>query len=112
MIIYRYLLKHTLQNKIHVSQPWFVETLPEKKNTRFSCRLGLVLYLGINIFHINFDGEGKNEKFQRIFHNYDLASVVQKVNSAIQWRMQLVSLILIHLIVIYPMDSAIQLLNN
>ena len=29
-----------------------------------------------------------------------------------QWIVQLVSLILIHLIVIYPMDSAIQRLNN
>ena len=100
MIIYRYLLKHTLQNKIHVSQPWFVETLPEKKNTRFSCRLGLVLYLGINIFQINFDGEGKNEKFQRIFHNYDLASVVQKVNSAIQW------------INLYPVENAVGFPNT
>ena len=31
---------------------------------------------------------------------------------SIQWIVQLVSLILIHWIVIYPLDSAIQLLNN
>ena len=31
---------------------------------------------------------------------------------SIQWKVQLVSLILIHWIVIYPVDSAIQLLNN
>ena len=31
---------------------------------------------------------------------------------AIQWIVQLVSLILIYWIEIYPMDSAIQLLNN
>ena len=42
----------------------------------------------------------------------NLAPTVQKVDSAIQWIIQLVSLILIHWIVIYPMDSAIQLLNN
>ena len=42
----------------------------------------------------------------------NLAPTVQKVDSAIQWIVQLVSLILIHWIVIYPMDSAIQLLNN
>ena len=96
MIIYRYFLKHTLQNKIHVSQPWFVETLPEKEKPQ-----DLVVVLvwcciwAINIFQINFDGEGKNEKFQRIFHSYDLAPVVQKVNSAIQ-RINL-----------YPVDSVI-----
>ena len=38
----------------------------------------------------------------------DQAPVVQKLDSAIQ----LVSLIFIHWIVIYPVDSAIQLLNN
>ena len=42
----------------------------------------------------------------------NLAPTVQKVDSAIQWIVQLVSLILVHWIVIYPMDSAIQLLNN
>ena len=42
----------------------------------------------------------------------NLAPTVQKVDSAIQWIVQLVSLILIHWIVIYPMDSAIQRLNN
>ena len=42
----------------------------------------------------------------------NLAPTVQKVDSAIQWIVQLVSLILIHWIVIYPMDSGIQLLNN
>ena len=42
----------------------------------------------------------------------NLAPTVQKVDSAIQWIVQLVSLILMHWIVIYPMDSAIQLLNN
>ena len=31
---------------------------------------------------------------------------------SIHWIVQLVSLILIHWIVIYPVDSAIQLLNN
>ena len=46
------------------------------------------------------------------------APVVQKVNSAIRWInlyqciTQLVSLILIRWIVIYPVDSAIQCLNN
>ena len=42
----------------------------------------------------------------------NLAPTVQKVDSAIQWIVQLVSLILIHWTEIYPMDSAIQLLNN
>ena len=42
----------------------------------------------------------------------NLAPTVQKVDSAIQWIIQLVYLILIYWIVIYPMDSAIQLLNN
>ena len=42
----------------------------------------------------------------------NLAPTVQKVDSAILWIVQLASLILIHWIVIYPMDSAIQLLNN
>ena len=42
----------------------------------------------------------------------NLAPAVQKVDSAIQWIVQLVSLILIHWTEIYPMDSAIQLLNN
>ena len=42
----------------------------------------------------------------------DLASVVKKADSTIQWIVQLVSLILIYWIEIYPMDSAIQLLNN
>ena len=41
-----------------------------------------------------------------------LAPTVQKVDSAIQWIVQLVSLILIYWIKIYPMDSGIQLLNN
>ena len=40
-----------------------------------------------------------------------LAPVVQKVDIAIQWIAQLVSLILIHWIVIYPLDNAIQFLN-
>ena len=40
------------------------------------------------------------------------APVVQKVDSAIQWIVQLVSLILIHWIETYPVDSAIHLLNN
>ena len=51
-------------------------------------------------------------------HNL-LATVVQKVDSAIQWKnhypmdnsSQLVSLIIIHWMAIYPEDSAIQLLN-
>ena len=41
-----------------------------------------------------------------------VAPVVQKVDSTIHWIAQLVSLTLIHWIVIYPVDSAIQLLNN
>ena len=42
----------------------------------------------------------------------NLAPTVQKVDSTIQWIIQLVYLILIYWIKIYPMDSAIQLLNN
>ena len=42
----------------------------------------------------------------------NLAPTVQKVDSAIQWIIQLVYLILIYWIKIYPMDSAIQRLNN
>ena len=42
----------------------------------------------------------------------DQAPVVQKVDSAIHWITQLVFVILIHWIVIHPVDSAIQLLNN
>ena len=41
-----------------------------------------------------------------------LVSVVRKVDSAIHWMAQLVSLILIRWIVIYPVNSAIQRLNN
>ena len=41
-----------------------------------------------------------------------LALVVEKVKNAIHWIAQLVSLILIRWIVIYPVDSAIQRLNN
>ena len=41
-----------------------------------------------------------------------LVPVVQKVDSTIHWIAQLVFLTLIHWIVIYPVDSAIQLLNN
>ena len=41
-----------------------------------------------------------------------LAPVVQKVDSTIQWIVQLVLLILNHWIVIYPVASTIQLLNN
>ena len=41
-----------------------------------------------------------------------LVSVVRKVESAIHWMAQLVSLILIRWIVIYPVNSAIQRLNN
>ena len=40
------------------------------------------------------------------------ASVVQKVDSTIHWIAQLVSLTLIRWIVIYPVDSVIQLLKN
>ena len=40
------------------------------------------------------------------------AAVVQKVDNAIHWIAQLVSIIRIRWIVIYPVDSAIQLLNN
>ena len=50
---------------------------------------------------------------------YHQAPVVQKVDNAIQqikisiqWIAQLISLILIGWIVIYPMDSTIHLLNN
>ena len=42
----------------------------------------------------------------------DLAAVVQKSDNTIHWRVQFVSLTLIHWIVIYLLDSAIQLLNN
>ena len=41
-----------------------------------------------------------------------LAPVVQKVDNTIHWIAQLVSLTLIRGIVIYPVDSTIQLLNN
>ena len=41
----------------------------------------------------------------------DLALVVQTLDDAIHWIKNL-SLILIHWIVIYPVDSAIQPLNN
>ena len=41
-----------------------------------------------------------------------LGLVVQKVDNAIQWIVQSVSLILIRWILIYPMDSAIRRLNN
>ena len=47
-----------------------------------------------------------------VVNEANLAPTVQKVDSAIQWIVQLVSLILIYWTEIYPMDSAIQLLNN
>ena len=34
------------------------------------------------------------------------------ISQSIQWKVQLVSLILIHQLVIYPVDSTVQLLNN
>ena len=47
-----------------------------------------------------------------VVNEANLAPTVQKVDSAIQWIVQLASLILIYWIKIYPMDSAIQRLNN
>ena len=44
--------------------------------------------------------------------NLALGLVVQKMHNAIHWIMQLISLILIRWIVIYPVDSAVQRLNN
>ena len=47
--------------------------------------------------------------------NLALGLVVQKMHNAIHWIMQLISLILISWIVrivIYPVDSAVQRLNN
>ena len=41
-----------------------------------------------------------------------LAPVVQTLDSAIHWMMQLVSLILIRWLAIHSVDSAVQLLNN
>ena len=41
-----------------------------------------------------------------------MAPVVQKLHNAIHWIAQLVSLTLNRWIVIYPVDSAIQRLNN
>ena len=42
----------------------------------------------------------------------DQAPVVQKLDSAIHWITQLVLLVFIRWIVIYPVDSAIHCLNN
>ena len=42
----------------------------------------------------------------------DILHLTPVVQISIQWIVQLVSLILIHWIVIYPMDNAIQLLDN
>ena len=44
--------------------------------------------------------------------NIFLAPVVQKVDNTIHWIAQLVSFILLQRIVIYPVNSTIQLLNN
>ena len=44
--------------------------------------------------------------------NIFLAPVVQKVDNTIHWIAQLVSFILLRRIVIYPVNSTIQLLNN
>ena len=47
--------------------------------------------------------------------NLALGLVVQKMRNSIHWIMQLISLILIRWIVrivIYPVDSAVQRLNN
>ena len=47
--------------------------------------------------------------------NLALGLVVQKMRNAIHWIMQLISLILIRWIVrivIYPVDSAVQRVNN
>ena len=58
-------------------------------------------------------------QFMKIYEEYEgmsinPAPVAQKVDSAIQWikGVRLVSLILIHWIVIYQVNRAIQLLNN
>ena len=45
-------------------------------------------------------------------NTHALGAVVQKVDNAIQWIEQSVFLILIHWIMIHPMDTAIQHLNN
>ena len=47
--------------------------------------------------------------------NLALGLVVQKMRNAIHWIMQLISLILVNWIVrivIYPLDNAVQRLNN
>ena len=43
---------------------------------------------------------------------FSQVQVIQKVDNAIHWIAQVVSLILIGWIVIYPADSAIHLFNN
>ena len=60
-------------------------------------------------------GGGSEQGFWHWFANKpNQARVVQTLNSTItiQWITQLFPAILIHWIVIYPVDSAIQLLNN
>ena len=56
-----------------------------------------------------FNASKMNNRRVQIMHQ---ASVVQKVDSTIHWITQLVSLTLVRWIVIYPVDSVIQLLNN
>ena len=54
----------------------------------------------------------QNRSNSIIFDSTFLAPVVQRLDSAIHWITQLVLLVFIRLIVIYPVDSAIDRLNN
>ena len=67
-----------------------------------------ILELSYIVYLLSGSSLSKGQQYWPIY----LGLVVQKVDNAIQWIVQSVFLILIRWILIYPMDSAIQRLNN
>ena len=67
-----------------------------------------ILELSYIVYLLSGSSLSKGQQYWPVY----LGLVVQKVDNAIQWIVQSVSLILIRWILIYPMDSAIRRLNN
>ena len=67
-----------------------------------------ILELSYIVYLLSGSSLSKGQQYWPVY----LGLVVQKVDNAIQWIVQSVFLILIRWILIYPMDSAIQRLNN
>ena len=67
-----------------------------------------ILELSYIVYLLSGSSLSKGQQYWPVY----LGLVVQKVDNAIQWIVQSVSLILIRWILIYPMDNAIRRLNN